>query len=86
MGICEAELLPAAPVGTVVFPPHAEVAKSVPAISTSPRLLKVGIRNLAPDAVLTKSGSKCFERRLQEMQVMAQAALVTSLIWGSNQA
>ena len=49
-----------------MFPPHADVAKSVPAISTSMRLLKVGILNLTPDAVMTKSGSKRFFRRLQE--------------------
>ena len=72
-------------VGTVVFPPHAEVAKSAPAISTSTRLLKVGILNLTPDAVMTKSGSKCFFRRLQErVGLMARPALASSLIWGKT--
>ena len=52
------EKLCVTPVGTAVFPPHAEVAKSAPAISISSAILKVGILNLAPNAVMTKPGSK----------------------------
>ena len=62
---CDPELLPATPDGTAVFPPHAEVARSAPAVSRSTRLLKVGILNLAPNAVM-KQTSKCLLRRLQE--------------------
>jgi hypothetical protein len=40
------------PLGTVAFPPQAEVAKSAPAVSISTRLLKVGIPNLAPNVVV----------------------------------
>jgi hypothetical protein len=54
------------PDGTVAFPPHAEVARSAPAVSISTRLLKVGILNLAPNAVVTKRASKCIFHRLQE--------------------
>jgi hypothetical protein len=53
-------------VGTGEFPPHAEVAKSAPAVSMSTRVLKVGILNLVPNAVVTKRASKCLFRRLQE--------------------
>jgi hypothetical protein len=46
---CDPESIPATEDGTVVFPPHAEVARSAPAVSRSTRLLKVGILNLAPN-------------------------------------
>jgi hypothetical protein len=68
---CDPELLPATPDGTVVLSPHAEVARSAPAVSRSTRLLKVGILNLAPNAVVTKRPSKCLFRRLQERAIAA---------------
>jgi hypothetical protein len=54
-----------APVGTAVFPPHADVARSTPATKINTRLLNVGILSFAPNSD-DEGGSKYFLHRLQE--------------------